>query len=158
MKGTVSGACLWFAVIWWAIWVGGQLFNAVTVVPYFSANLPQSLAAWSELSATSLANFSAIFNPTWTAMALAVSLALGWDSYGERRGWALGSLVAAVIAVIILFAWMAPTFAGLMNPQDARISLVAVQTTLHQWTVANWGRLVIEIDGLVCGLLALSRR
>ena len=157
MKRIVSRACLWFAVIWWGISVGGQLFNALTVVPHFSANPPESLAEWAQLSSGSPADFLLIFNPIWIVIALAVSLGLGWTSYGERRGWALGSLVAGVVSVLILVAWMAPTFGRLMDPQDATISMVEIQTTLYRWTVANWGRMVIEFDGFVCALLALSR-
>ena len=157
MKKVVSRACLWFAVIWWGIWFGGQLFNALTVVPYFSANPPQSLAEWAQLSATSLADFFLIFNPIWMVIALAASLALGWTSCGESRGWALGSLVAGVVSVLILAGWMSPTFARLMDPQDATISMVEIQTTLHRWTIANWGRIVIEFDGFVCAALALAR-
>lgn len=157
MKPIVSRAFLWFAVVWWGVWLGGQLFNALMIVPHFSANLPQSLAEWARLSSTSIADFSVVFNPIWTAIALALSLALGWASYGSAKGLALGSLLAAVISVLILAAWMSPTFARLMHPQDATISMVEIQMTLQRWTVANWGRIVVEFDGFVCALLALSR-
>jgi hypothetical protein len=157
MKRIVSRACLWFAAIWWGIWFGGQLFNALMVVPYFSANPPQSLAEWAQLFSTSLAGFFLIFSPIWIVIALAVSLGLGWASYGDGRGWVLGSLVAGLVSVLILAGWMSPTFGRLMNPQDATISMVEIQTTLYRWSVANWGRMVIEFDGFVCALLALSR-
>jgi hypothetical protein len=157
MKKVVSRACLWFAAVWWGIWFGGQLFNALMVVPYFSANPPQSLAEWALLSSASVADFFLIFNPIWMVIALALSLALGWTSYGEGRGFALGSLVAGVISVVILGAWMVPTLAGLMNPQDATISMIEFRTTLYRWTVANWGRIVIDFDGFVCAVLAISR-
>ncbi len=157
MKKAVSRACLWFAAVWWGIWFGGQLFNALMVVPYFSANPPQSLAEWAQLSSTSLVDFVLIFNPLWMVIALAVSLALGWASYGDGRRWALGSLVAGVISLLILAAWMSPTFARLMDPQDVTISMIEVQTTLYRWTVANWARILIEFDGFVCAVLAVSR-
>ena len=158
MPRIVSRACLWFAVVWWGVWFGGQLFNALTVVPYFSANPPPSLADWAQMSSAALANFSLIFNPIWIAIALAVSLALGWAGYGEARGWVLGSLVAGLISVLMSAGWRSPTFARLMHPQDATVSMVEFRTTLYRWTVANWGRIVIEFDGLVCALIALSRR
>jgi hypothetical protein len=157
MQRIVSRACLWFAVVWWGVWLGGQLFNALMIVPHFSANLPQSLAEWARLSSTSVADFTLVFNPIWTAIALVSSLALGGTSYGSGKGLALGSLLAAVISVLILAAWMSPTFARLMHPQDASISMVEIETTLHRWTVANWGRIVVEFDGFVCALLVLSR-
>ena len=157
MKRIVSRACLWFAVIWWGISLGGQLFNALTIVPYFSANPPESLAEWAQLSSGSPADFLLIFNPIWIVIALAVSLGVGWTSYREGRGLALGSLVAGLVSVLILAGWMSPTFDRLMDPQDATVSMVEIQTTLYRWTVANWGRMVIEFDGFVCALVALSR-
>ena len=158
MSRIVSRACLWFAIAWWAIWFGGQLFNALVVVPYFSANPPQSLAEWAQLSSTSLADFFLIFSPIWIVMALAVSLALGWTSWGDGRGWVLGSLVAGLISVLITAAWMSPTLGRLLHPQDASVSMVEFQTALYRWTVVNWGRMVIDFDGFVCALLALPRR
>jgi len=158
MPRIVSRACLWFAIVWWGIWFGGQLFNALMVVPYFSANPPQSLAEWAQMSSGPLADFFLIFNPIWIVIALAVSLVLGWTAYGEARGWVLGSLVAGLVSVLILAGWMSPTFARLMHPQDATVSMVEFRTTLYRWTVANWGRMVIEFDGFVCALIALSRR
>ena len=157
MKRMVSRACLWFAVIWWGIWLGGQLFNALMVVPYFSANPPESLAAWAQLSSRSSADFFLVFNPIWIVTALALSLGVGWTSYGGGRGLALGSLVAGLVSVLILAGWMSPTFSRLMDPQDATVSMVEIQTTLYRWTVANWGRMVIEFDGFVCALLAVAR-
>lgn len=158
MKRIVSRACLWFAVTWWGISVGGQLFNALTVVPYFSANPPESLAEWAQLSSGASADVFLIFSPICIVIALAVSLGLGWTSYGEGRGWALGSLMAGLVSVLILVAWMEPAFGRLMDPLDATISMIEVQTTLYRWTVANWGRMMIEFDGFVCALLAISRR
>ena len=157
MKRMISRGLLWFAVIWWGVWFGGQLFNALMIVPHFSANPPLSLAEWAQVPLTAVADFSVVFNPLWTAVALALSLALGWHTYGEGRGLALGSLVAALLSVLIVAGWMAPTFDRLMNPQDATVSMVEIQTTVYRWTVANWGRIVVEFDGFVCALLALSK-
>jgi hypothetical protein len=157
MKRLVSRGLLWFAVIWWGVWFGGQLFNALMIVPHFSANPPLSLAEWAQLPSTAVADFTMVFNPLWAAIALALSLALGWHAYGDGRGLALGSLVAALLSVLILAGWMAPTFDQLMHPQDATVSMVEIQTTMYRWTVANWGRIVVEFDGFVCALLALSK-
>jgi len=154
---TVSRALLWFAAIWWGVWFGVQTFNALMVVPHFSANLPQSLAEWGTLLRSDhVADFALIFSPLWIAVALGGSLALGWPIYGRGRNWAVGSLFAGLVSTVMLMAWMNPTFSGLVNAQDATISLRQVQATLHQWTIVNWARLVIEFDGFVCALLALA--
>jgi len=35
MREKFARSLLWFAVIWWGVWFGGQLFNAMMVVPRF---------------------------------------------------------------------------------------------------------------------------
>ena len=156
MGRTVARALLWFAVIWWGVWFGGQTFNALMVVPHFSANTPQSLVEWGEMRADYLADFFLIFNPFWIAAALVVSLALGWDAHGRGRSWVIGSLFASVVSAVMMAAWMAPALSRLVNPHDPTVSLLEVQTSLHRWTIVNWARLVIEFDGFVCALLALA--
>jgi hypothetical protein len=156
VKRTIARVLLWFAVIWWGVWFGGQMFNALMVVPHFSANAPQSLAEWGELRSDSLADFFLIFNSLWIAVALGVSLVLGWHSHGRSRNWVLGSLFASLVSAVMVAVWMAPAFAGIVSARDPTVSLLEVQRSLHQWTVVNWGRLVMEFDGFVCALLALT--
>jgi hypothetical protein len=153
---TLARGLLWFAVIWWGIWFGGQLFNALMVIPHFSADPPESLAAWSAMRADYLADFLLLFNPSWIALALGGSLARGWRFYGRGRNWAIGSLFAAVLSASMVVLWMAPEIARLVNFQDPSVSLLQVQSALHRWTIVNWARLLIEFDGFVCALLALA--
>jgi hypothetical protein len=147
---------LWFAVIWWAIWFGGQLYNALMVIPYFSADPPASLAAWSIMRAQNIADFLLLFNPSWIALALGGSLAAGWHSYGRGKNWVIGSLFAAALSALMVVLWMAPEINRLITLQDPTISLREVQSALHRWTIVNWARLLIEFDGFVCALLALA--
>ena len=44
LRARAAEALLWLATIWWGVWFGGQLFNALMIVPTFSANPPESLA------------------------------------------------------------------------------------------------------------------
>src|ERR1051325_3588810 len=102
MKTNIARALLWFAAIWWGTWFGGQLFNALMVVPYFSAHPPQSLREWGQLRHSNLADFFGLFNSLWIALALALSLFLGWKAYGQSRKWVIASLIAALLSFIFL--------------------------------------------------------
>lgn len=157
MKVSIARALLWFAVIWTGIWFGGQLFNALMVVPYFSANPPESLRQWGQLRFSNLADFFAIFNTLWISLALAISLLLGWKRYGDARHWVLASMIAALLSFIVLMGWMVATISRLVSPDNGGLPLAEIQILLHRWTVANWIRLGIEFCGFVFVLRALSR-
>lgn len=156
MRAKIARALLWFATIWWGIWFGGQLFNALMVVPYFSSNPPESLKQWGQLRYGNMADFFLLFNSFWIILALALSLLLAWKIYVETRGFVFASLVAALLSVGFLF-WMVPIISRLVSPDNGGLSLADIQVQLHRWTVANWIRLAIELCGFVFALLALTR-
>ena len=157
MRTAIARALLWFACVWWGVWFGGQLFNALMVVPYFSSGLPQSLTQWGQMRHNNLADFFVLFNSLWILLALALSLLLAWKSYGAARRWALSSLAAALLSFIFLVGWMVATISRLVSPDNGGLPLAEIQILLHRWTVANWLRLGIELCGFVFALLALSR-
>jgi hypothetical protein len=70
-------APFWFAVVWAAIWFGGQIFNALMVVPHFSHNLPESLTSWGQMRFDNLADFFMMFSPLWSFLALLVAFLPG---------------------------------------------------------------------------------
>lgn len=149
----IARALLWLAIIWWGVWFGGQMFNALMVVPYFSANAPQSLVDWGHLRHSNLADFFVIFNSFWIVLALALSLLLGWRAYGRSRLWILASIVAALLSLIFLF-WMVPTISRLVTADHGGLPQAEIVRQLHLWIIANWIRLGVEFCGFVFALLA----
>jgi hypothetical protein len=65
MRQKVARALLWFGVIWWGVWFGGQLFNALMVVPYFSSHPPAMLEEWGRARNTNNGDFFVLFNALW---------------------------------------------------------------------------------------------
>jgi len=156
MAMRVARGLLWFAAIWWGIWFGGQLFNALMVVPFFSADPPGSLGLWGQMRHSYVADFFVLFNPLLIAIALGTSLLVGWKVYGDGRKWAIVSIIAAVFSTVLVLGWMAPTINSLVSATDPTMSLSEVRTRLYRWTVANWIRLIIEFYGFAASLLALT--
>jgi hypothetical protein len=146
---------LWLAVIWWAIWDGGQVFNALMIVPVVSAHPPQSLLDWRVNRQTYVFDFFRVFNTLWIFLALLMSLLAGWKFQAARRRWLLASMLIAVVSVSLLLGWMVPTIHRLITPGNGWTDQ-EVLTNLHRWTIANWLRIGLELCGLVFALIALK--
>src|SRR5688572_768540 len=148
---TFPRTLLWFATIWSAIWFGGQLFNALMIVPHFSRNPPDSLRAWGQMRFDNLADFFVLFAPLWVFIALVICVFLSRGIAG--RIWIIASACAAAIAIGMLF-WMVPIIAGLV--QSPGTDAPAMVARLHQWTIANWIRLLIDFVMFITALRALT--
>src|SRR5438093_13270331 len=99
----LARALLWLATIWSAVWFGGQVFNALMVVPHFSRNAPDSLTAWGEMRFDNLADFFVIFAPLWTFVALLITASLSKDH--PARLWIILSSVSALVSIRVLIGW-----------------------------------------------------
>jgi hypothetical protein len=144
-------ALLWFAVIWWGIWFGGQLFNGMMVVPYFSANPPASLQEWGRMRHHNDGDFFVIFNSIWIFIATLIAIVL---VRGAARRWAVASASLALISFLFLL-WMVPTISRLVTPGQGGQSAAEAAHHLRMWTHANFARLLVELIGFICGLKAI---
>ncbi|MFN2507381.1 MAG: hypothetical protein ABR589_01255 [Chthoniobacterales bacterium] len=149
----LSRVLLWLATIWSAIWFGGQLFNALMVVPHFSRNPPDSLIAWGEMRFDNLADFFLIFSPLWTFILLLICLFLSRGKSG--RAWIIASACTA-LADIGMLLWLVPMIAGLVRSPVTDLPAMVAQ--LHLWTTGNWIRVAIDFLIFVLATGALVSR
>jgi hypothetical protein len=145
---------LWLATIWSAIWFGGQVFNALMVVPHFNRNPPDSLIAWGEMRFDNLANFFLIFSPLWTFVLLLITARLGKDHPARR--WIIFSAVCALVSLMTLLGWTVPTISRLVQPDHGGLDSATVATQLRQWTMANWIRIGIDFLTFLAATRALT--
>jgi hypothetical protein len=149
------------ATVIFAVWFGGQVFNALMVIPVWSASLPESAAAFNgplrQFGAGRTTNFFAVFNPLWVTLLLVASLWLGRGAGpSRRRRWTLAFAACAALAALAILGWMAPTVGrGLRAVAEGRFS-PEVADALRLWVRANWVRLGLELCGTLCALRALG--
>jgi hypothetical protein len=152
----VSGALLYAAVSVFAVWFGGQVFNALMVVPVWSASMPDSVVA-AQAAVRQYGQgrwpFFAIFNPLWVTLMLGGSLLLGRGPAGRAWVWAF-ALCSAASALAVL-GWMAPAVGRTMRAVAEGSHTPADLMTMRLWVKANWARLALELCGLLCALRAL---
>lgn len=150
----LSRVLLWVATIWSAVWFGGQLFNALMVVPHFSRNPPDSLIAWGGMRFDNLADFFVIFAPLWTFVALLIAAVLARDHPARR--WIIFSSVCALVSLMALLGWMVPTINRLVQSDHGGLDAATAVKRLHQWTMANWIRIGIDFLTFFTAMRALT--
>jgi hypothetical protein len=145
---------LWLATIWSAAWFGGQLFNALMVVPHFSRNAPNSLTAWGEMRFDNLADFFVIFAPLWTFVSLLIVAVVVKDHPARR--WIIFGAVCALVSLMALLGWMVPTINRLVQSDHGGLDAATVTNQLRQWTIANWVRIGIDFLTFLAATRALT--
>ncbi len=142
-RESIARVLLFLATLWWGAWWGGQLFNALMVVPHFSASPPQSLLEWGRMRRHFVADFFVVFNSFWIFAMLAGAMIVG------RRGkWMTISTAAAAISFLSLF-WLVPMISGVATRGGPL-------GDLERWTAGNWLRLAVETIGFISALLSLD--
>lgn len=154
-----AGVLLHAAALIFAVWLGGQVFNALMVIPVWSASLPESVVAATapvrQFGAGRI-NFFAVFNPLWVTLLLAASLLLGRGAGRARRRWTLAFAACSAAAAVAVLGWMAPTVGRNMRAIVEGRFTPEAGAALALWVKLNWVRLGLEFCGLVCALRAVA--
>ena len=150
----LARVCTWIAVVIWAIWVGGQIFNAMMVVPVWSMDPPRTIERYVDATqGASTVPFFFVFTTIWPFLAATIasfaSRALPWR---ERR-WIVAFEIGALVLSILLIAWMAPLIWSLILRQYASPAEAAAQFRI--WETANLVRISVELVLLLVGMRAL---
>lgn len=150
----LARACTWIAVVVWAIWVGGQTFNAMMVVPIWSVDPPRTLdryVAAGEGAPT--LPFFFIFTTLWPFLAATIASFASRSLPWRERRWIVVFAIGALLVSIALIAWMAPLIWSLILRKYESPAQAAEQ--FRVWEAANLVRLGVEFILLLIGMRAL---
>lgn len=146
---------LWYAVVVWATWLGGTLYQMLVVVPLWSAAPPESVQAFftgTDYNRT----IGAFFGPPFMAarvLPLLLALGLAWPLPRHRR--ALGLAVACVgAAVVFTVAYVYPINAVLFEQAGGGGSAAEVTALVQRWVWADRLRFVVGTVAFVALLRA----
>jgi hypothetical protein len=159
LRHSASEVLLYAAAVTFAVWFGGQVFNALMVVPVWSANPPDSVAVVNAANSAygdHRTNFFVVFNPLWVTLMLGASLLLGRGRGGAQRAWVWAFALCAAAATAAVLGWMAPAVGRTMRAFAEGDYGPEHFDTLRLWVRANWARLGLELCGLLCAFRALG--
>ncbi|HEY9405606.1 MAG TPA: hypothetical protein VIQ24_23350 [Pyrinomonadaceae bacterium] len=143
---------LFIATIYWGIWLGGYIFNAVMVVPIWSHNPPDSMISY--FSAPHfLIYFFSMVNP-WVFLASLIAWLLTIKLDTRARFW-LGW--ASLIAWIMfpLKVWMIMTIGGVVRATLNGNFEPGMVSTIRLWSNLNWLTITTATVILTFHLLAI---
>ena len=155
MRHKLVSALLIASIFIWGIWCGGQVFNELMTVPKWSASPPESLKAYDALPSKGGLPFFPLFNPLFVVLAIGAAIA-AWKSARRARIWLALSAGTSLVLFIALVFYLAPLVGSMSQHSIAGdLSATEIVAGVEQWKLGNRVRLIVELFGFVCSIIAL---
>ena len=153
---------LWLFVMCLGLEIGAGLYEALVVVPLWSAAPPASVLGYFHHNVNDLkfalnpgGNFWLIFTPLTGLLAIAALLS-GLKTAPQHRKWRIVGTVLAIIVVAATFAWFVPTLILLMGEDVVKLLDASVTSKTNWWVRLNWVRVVVYLTAWFAALRALT--
>jgi hypothetical protein len=141
-------------VVVWAIWVGGQTYHAMMVVPVWSMDPPRTIQRYVEAGeGAATLPFFVLFTTIWPFLAATIASFAARSLPWRERRWIVTFAIGALLVSIALVAWMAPLIWSLILRKYSSPAEAAGQ--FRVWETANTVRLAVEFVLLLIGMRAL---
>ncbi|HZG51313.1 MAG TPA: hypothetical protein VEZ40_04175 [Pyrinomonadaceae bacterium] len=153
MRKRLASFLLIASVVVWGIWCGGQYFNEARVIPKKLSNPPESVAAYNAIPTNGDLPFFFPGNPLIFLVSLAATIA-AWRWARRSRKWLALSTVIGFGVCLALVLYLAPLIWSIDLGLD-KLSAAEVITRAEAWKFGNRIRLIVEMVGFVCSVMAL---
>lgn len=140
------------ATIYWGIWLGGYIFNAVMVIPGWSYGPPGSMIEYDRQSHILVYFFSAV-NPWVFLVSLAAWLFIRKVDTAARSWIAWATLIAWIM--LPFKVWMVMMIGSVFNRALQGTFDSDSLATMNLWINMNWGTIVIALFIFFMHLLAV---
>jgi hypothetical protein len=155
MRNRLASFLLIASVFILGIWCGGQVFNEMMVVPKWSSSPPESLKAYDAVPAPGTIPFFPVFNPLFVLLAIGAAIA-AWKTARRSRIWLALSAATALAVCVSLIVYLAPLVGDMFRHSVAGdMPAAEIAAGVAQWKTGNRIRLIVELIGFVCSILAL---
>jgi hypothetical protein len=152
IRKNIARLFLFIATVYWGIWLGGYIFNAVMVVPGWSYRPPESISNYIKESHPLLSFFSAV-NP-WALLMSLIAWLLTIKIDTGARVW-IGRATLIALIMLPLKIWMVFTIGGIFKAARENNFEPNMVNTIKMWSNLNWLTIVIATIVLVLHLLAI---
>ncbi len=152
-------AVLFVGTIDWALWVGGQFFNALMVIPGWSANIPDSIQWYQENMLHYIsAYFFLIINPVFLLPLLIIVWVLCLKYRTSFSRWLGIAVLLDLIITLSVGLWMAPTAEKVFSAAaQNKMDIAATLPVIHTWKIANGCRIGLGIIALFFFLMSIAK-
>ena len=154
MRRKVASALLVCSVVLWGVWFGGQFFNYAFVIPRWHASLPETMRAFGAMQVKGGLPFF-FLNPFFFLCALAATVAAWKYARASRKWLALSTLISFAVCLVLVL-YLAPLIHSLFDHAVAGdMPAPELVARTEEWEFGNKIRLVFELFGFVCSIMAL---
>ena len=153
MRKQIASFLLIAAVVVWGIWCGGQYFNEARVTPKWLSTPPDSIVAYNAIPSEGGLPFFFPLNPLIFLVSL-LALIAGWKWARRSRKWLVATTVIGFGVCLALILYLAPLI-GSIGDDVGKISNAELAARVDAWKFGNRIRLIVEMFGFVCSIIAL---
>ncbi len=153
MRKQIASFLLIAAIVVWGIWCGGQYFNEARVTPKRLSNPPDSVVAYNAIPMNGDLPFFFPLNPLFFLMSLAALIA-AWRWARRSRKWLVLSTVIGFGVSLVLILYLAPLIWSI-DREAGSILAAEIIARADAWKFGNRIRLIVEMCGFVCSIIAL---
>jgi hypothetical protein len=153
MRKRFAAFLLIASVVAWGIWCGGQYFNEARVTPKRLSNPPDSVVAYNAIPIKGELPFFFPLNPLIFLVSLAALIA-AWRWSRRSRKWLVLSTVIGFGVCLALILYLAPLIWSIDRGLDT-LSAAEIIARADAWKFGNRIRLIVEMFGFVCSIIAL---
>ena len=156
MRKKTARILLIISVITWGIYCGGQIFNELMVVPRWSAAPPETIKAYNAIPKAGGADFFEIFGPLFIFLAL-IAAVFAWKSARKSRKWLLPMVAIALSVLASLLLYLVPLVREThLHALAGDLPAAEIVARVETWKFGNRVRLITELLGFVCSVIALN--
>ena len=153
MRKRAASFLLIASVVLWGIWCGGQYFNEARVIPKLLSTPPGSIVAYDAIPSEGGLPFFFPLNPLFFLLSLAAAVT-AWKWARRSRKWLVLSAVIGFAVTLVLILYLAPLIGGL-TAGAGKVPAAETVARADAWKLGNRIRLIVEIFGFVCTVMAL---
>jgi hypothetical protein len=153
MRKPFASFLLITSVVIWGIWCGGQYFNEARTIPTYLSNPPDSVLAFNALPSKGGLPFFFPLNPLIFLISL-LALIAAWRWARRSRAWLVATTVIGFGVCLSLILYLAPLI-GSIGDDAGKVANAELIARAEAWRFGNRVRLVIEMLGFVCSVIAL---
>ena len=153
MRKRAASFLLIASVVLWGIWCGGQYFNEARVIPKLLSAPPDSIVAYNAIPSQGGLPFFFPLNPLFFLLSLAAAVT-AWKWARRSRKWLVLSAVIGFGVTLALILYLAPLIGGL-TAGAGKVPAAETIARADAWRFGNQVRLIVEIFGFACTVMAL---
>jgi hypothetical protein len=150
---------LFAATIDWALWLGGQFFNALMVIPGWSFDPPETIRLYQQNMLSHIsAYFFLVVNPVFLLPLLIIAWILCLKYKTALCKWLGVAVSLDLFITLVVGLWMAPTARGMFSAAaHGGMDTATMLSTLHIWKVANGCRIGLGVVTLFFFLMSIFK-